>query len=137
MSLVQSTLGLHERLSPGIIRGLRKQLGFTVDYYYPITFQSSYGTDDANIRYGADPELSQVEVVSGIHSKRFNSDTTMDIYTSEEVMIYTTIDNPAPKDSKAVVHKGARLMIFRIAGVKIIPGVTKDIYKVFTLVPIS
>ena len=137
MSNVVEVLKQYEGRVPIILRTLRVQYGFPVEYYYPSVQLTAYGPDDSLIQYQAKPSFTEIEVITGIYSPRYASDKTLDSFTGEDVKIYTLADSPVKKDSKVVVKTGTRVYNFRINGIRVLPGINSDLCKILELVPLQ
>lgn len=117
---------------------ITKRQGFTVDYYYPILKRGVYGTDDADISYSDTPTKSQLNIVSGLFSKRFQSDFSLDPFSSDENRVYFAVADSIPDDTKAIVHMGPdNYFTFRVKYIEMVYAETTPIWKIGKLVPIQ
>lgn len=135
MSILETALLNIENLTGTAIVALKKLWALPVSAYYPTGAKSIYSTDDAyKMGYPATPNYVGKELITGIYSSRFASDTTIDTYTSDEPKLIT-VDCPIVKDAKIVISYGTRTLAFRVSKIQKIHGRHDAIIQVMYLVP--
>lgn len=124
-----------DNLLPAVAEDL---FGLDVDFYYPISNPSIYGSRGNNYEYAVTPDLSGKYLTFGVFSERFQGDKTHDMYNGQEVYILVSGDTVIPRNSKVIVKLTTdKVFTYRVHTINIFPGDNESIFSKLMLVPME